>query len=340
MDADEFVDYCKSHINLEESGLRQPSAQDIRRWTDLNILHTPPYLKNDIHIVIGVLRLESEAVGPRAIPGHISPRPQYGPRVRKEKRLKKQERKDWKRQVNAQISSADFQEMVSLARKSLMLPESGLPAEQVDAFLFSSFLAAWCNYCWSLEPFQRRFLALEGKEARTEYLRPMLGKFSELIAEYTMPEQSRPQAVDWLLCTKLIAARLSSILGIDNTSDMFLYILSPELRSPESWHLRRINPGQNPFRRQFERFTEALMLFSEEEPSNGTARKYIDTTAQLTFDLLEGKITWEESRTVYARTFPFYSVELPDAHRMRAKRATHKLPYSEILKAAGSFLSQ
>jgi hypothetical protein len=183
-------------------------------------------------------------------------------------------------------------------------------------------------------------LPIKEEQARADYLRPALGKLAEVVAQYTMPTPPRAQAVDWLLCAKLIAARLCSFLGIDNVQDMFLYILCPESRKPESWRLRQIKSGQAPFRRQFAYFAQALLPFSEEGTSGRRLRGYIDSAARATFDLLQKKATWEECRKAYARVFPFYMPESTEALRVRARRAAQKIPYSDVLKVARSFFGR
>jgi len=150
--------------------------------------------------------------------GMLFPRgecPQCGPRFRRKGRLNREERKGWLQEVKRRISSSEFQEIVVLARKSLTIPENGLPTAEMNAFLWAAYIGAWCNYCWALEQFQRSILPIEGEEARAEYLRPMLGKFAEVVAQYTMPTPPRAQAIDWLLCAKLIASRLCALVDID-----------------------------------------------------------------------------------------------------------------------------
>ena len=101
--------------------------------------------------------------------------------------------------------------------------------------------------------------------------------------------------------------------------------------------MRRIKPGQDPFRRQFGRFIQALLPFAEEEVSRRPFKTYIDAAARATFDLLQRKATWEQCRRAYARAFPFFMPESTEALRVRAKRATQKFPYSDILSVARSF---
>ena len=162
---------------------------------------------------------------------------------------------------------------------------------------------------------------------------------AEVIAHYSMPEPPRPQAVDWLLCAKMMAARLCSFLGIDNIEDMFCYVLCPESRKPESWRLKQIRQGQDPFRRQFGYFAQALLPFGQSETSKRPMKDYIDSAARATFELLQKKATWEECRKVYARTFPFYMPDSTEAMRVRAGRAARKIPYNDVLKVARSFFS-
>jgi len=280
---------------------------------------------------------------PDCLDGMLFPRgecPQCGSRFRKEGRPKREERREWEQEVKTRISSSDFQETIALARKSITIPENGMTPEEMDAFLWAVHIGAWCNYCWSLETFQRHMLPIEGEKARAEHLRPSLGKLAEVVAQYTMPAPPRAQAVDWLLCTKLAAARLCSFLGIDNVEDMFLYVLCPESRKPESWRLRQIKKGHDPFRRQFGYFAQALLPFGQDKTSKRPMKGYIDSAARATFELLQKKATWEECRKAYARAFPFYMPESTEAMRVRAGRAAHKIPYSDVLKFARSFFNR
>ena len=280
---------------------------------------------------------------PDCLDGMLFPRgecPQCGSRFRKEGRPKREERREWEQEVKARISSSDFQETIALARKSITIPEKGMTPADMDAFLWAVHIGAWCNYCWSLETFQRYMLPIEGEKARAEYLRPALGKLAEVVAQYTMPTPPRAQAVDWLLCAKLIAARLCSFLGIDNVEDMFLYVLCPESRKPESWRLRQIRQGQDPFQRQFGYFAQALLPFGQDETSKRPMKGYIDSAARATFELLQKKATWEECRKAYARAFPFYMPESTEAMRVRAGRAAHKIPYDDVLEFARSFFNR
>ncbi|MFA5308417.1 MAG: hypothetical protein WC370_02895 [Dehalococcoidales bacterium] len=265
--------------------------------------------------------------------------PQCGSRFRKEGRLKPEERKKWEQETKARISSSDFQGMIALARQSLSIPEKGMPPEDMNALLWAVHIAAWCNYCWSLETFQMRMLPMKEEKDRLEYLRPTLGKLAEVVAQYTMPAPPRAQSVDWLLGAKLVAARLCSFLGIDNVEDMFLYVLCPESRKPESWRLRQIRQGKDPFRRQFGYFAQALLPFGQDKASKRPMKGYIDSAAKATFELLQKKTTWEECRKAYTRAFPFYIPESAEAMRVRAGRAAKKIPYSDVLKFARSFFT-
>jgi len=265
--------------------------------------------------------------------------PECGSHFRKEGRPKREERRQWDQEVKARISSSDFQEMIALARKSLTIPENGMSPEDAYAFLWAVHFGAWCNYSWSLEAFQRKMFPIKEEKARAELLRPAMGKQAEVIAHFSMPEPPRAQAVDWLLCAKLIAARLCSFLGIDNVEDMFLYVLCPESRKLESWRLRQIRKGQDPFRRQFGYFAQAVLPFGQDETSKRLLKGYIDSAARSTFELLQKKTTWEECRKTYANAFPFYMPESTEAMRVRAGRAAEKIPYDNVLKFARSFFA-
>ncbi|MFC2044726.1 hypothetical protein ACFLT8_06015 [Chloroflexota bacterium] len=279
---------------------------------------------------------------PDCMDGMLFPRgecPQCGSRFRREGRPKHEERREWAKEVKTRISSGDFQEMIALARKSITIPQNGMTLGDAKAFLWAVHIGAWCNYSWSLEAFQRKMLPIKEEKARAELLRPAMGKMAEVIAHYSMPEPPRAQAVDWLLCAKLIAARLCSFLGIDNVEDMFFYVLCPESRKPESWRLRQIRQGQDPFQRQFGYFAQALLPFGQDGTSKRLLKGYIDSAARATFALLQGKATWEECRKAYARAFPFYMTESTEAMRVRAGRASHKIPYDDVLKFARFFFA-
>ena len=337
MNKSEFASYCRQHISPEESGLSYPSIDDIERWSKHGYFrYAPQYNKDDIHLVFAILRNEKESRGERAgkevLESEKRPEQEKAPIV-------KYESVKWKQQVADKINSAEFQEMVALARKTLTLPENGYPSQQAIMFLFSASLAVWCNYCWSLETFQRKFLALEGEKARVEFLRPILGEHAPLVAKYTMPEPPRAHCVDWLLCAKLIAARLSTFLGIDNGSDIILYLLCPDFRPPESWQLKPVTNAEDSSRHQFARFIGAVLPVPETVLSSRAMNKAIHASVRLAFDLTRDDANWEQIRTAYRRLFPFYEAVFPDTLRMRARRAVEDLPYAEILKFVTDFFA-
>jgi len=278
---------------------------------------------------------------PNCLDGMLFPRgecPQCGSRFRGKGRLNRKERKGWEEEVRKRISSSEFQEMVALARESLSIPEGGWPEAEMIARLWAVHIAAWCNYCWSLDIFQRSMLPIKEEQARVEYLRPVLGDaLAKVVAEYTMPKPSRAHNIDWLLCAKLIAARLCTVVGVDNVQDMFLHMLCPKSRNPESWRMKPIKSGQDPFRRQFGYFIQAVLPYAGEGVTRRPLKDQIDAAARATFDLLHGKITWDDCRRVYARAFPFFPSESTEALRVRATQATKDLPYDDILRFAHSF---
>jgi hypothetical protein len=337
MNKSEFASYCRQHISPEESGLPYPSVEDIERWTKHGYFgYAPQYHKDDIHLVFAILRNEKEFQGEQA----GKEVPDSGKKPEQEKvPIIEYESDKWKQQIADRINSSEFQEMVTLARKTLTLPENGYPPQQAIMFLFSASLAVWCNYCWSLETFQRKFLALKGEEARVEFLRPVLGEHAPLVAKYTMPEPPRAQCVDWLLCAKLIAARLSTFLGIDNGSDIILYLLSPDLRPPESWQLKPVTDEEDSSRRQFTRFISAVLPVPETALSGRAMNKAIHASIRLAFDLTKDDANWEQIRAAYRRLFPFYEAVFPDTLRMRARRAVEDLPYADIFKFVKDFFA-
>ncbi len=343
MNKSEFASYCREHISPEESGFSYPSEEDIGRWTKHGFFRfAPQYNKDDIHLVFSILRNEKE-LQTDEIPETV-PEPSRSPGTESEIVPRRPQVSDYesnrlKQQIEERFTSAEFQEMVSLARKTLTLPEKGFSPEQTVTFTFSAFLAVWCNYCWSLEVFQRKFLAMESEEERVKFLRPVFGEHATLIAKYTMPEPQRAQFVDWLLGAKLIAARLSTFLGIDNSSDMILYLLCPSLRPPESWQLNPITKEEDPSRRQFSRFINAVLPLPEETLSGRVFNRTIHAGVRLAFDLTKEDANWEQVRVAYQNLFPFDEIDFPDALRMRTKRAIEDLPYIEILKFVTDFFS-
>ena len=343
MNKSEFTSYCRQHISPEESGLPYPSVEDIDRWSKHGYFrYAPQYHKDDIHLVFAILRNEKEFRGEQA--GKEVPESEKRPEQEKvpigdREPITEYESEKWKQQIAARVGSSEFQEMVTLARKSLTLPENGYPPQQAIMFLFSASLAVWCNYCWSLETFQRKFLALEGEQARVEFLRPVLGEHAPLVAKYTMPEPPRAHCVDWLLCAKLVSARLSTFLGIDNGSDIILYLLSPDLRPPESWQLKPAIGEEDSSRRQFTRFISAVLPVPETALSGRAMNKTIHASVRLAFDLTKDDANWEQIRAAYRRLFPFYEAIFPDTLRMRARRAVEDLPYADMLKFVMDFFN-
>jgi len=337
MNKSEFASYCRQHISPEESGLPYPSVEDIERWTKNGYFrYAPQYHKDDIHLVFAILRNENEFRVEQA--GKEMAESAKRPEQEKEPIIEYESDK-WKQQIADRINSPEFQEMVALARKTLTLPEDGHPPQQAIMFLFSASLAVWCNYCWSLETFQRKFLALESEKARVEFLRPVLGEHAPLVAKYTMPEPPRAHCVDWLLCAKLVAARLSTFLGIDNCSDIILYLLSPRLRPPESWQLKPVTGEEDSSRRQFARFISTVLPVPETALSGRAMNKTIHASVRLAFDLTKDDANWEQIRGAYRRLFPFYEAVFPDTLRMRARRAVEDLPYVDMLKFVMDFFS-
>jgi len=343
MNKADFVSYCRQHISPEESGFLYPSVEDIERWSKHGYFrYAPQYHKDDIHLVFAILRNEKELQ--RDETKRETPEAGERPGTKTEPGLDKEpiteyESEKWQQQVAGRVASSEFQEMVALARKTLTLPENGYPPQQAIMFLFSASLAVWCNYCWSLEAFQRKFLALEGEKARVEFLRPVLGEHAPLVAKYTMPEPPRAQCVDWLLCAKLIAARLSTFLSIDNGSDIILYLLSPDLRPLESWQLKPVTDAEDSSRRQFTRFISAVLPLPEMALSGRAMNKTIHASVRLAFDLTKDDANWEQIRAAYRRLFPFYEAIFPDTLRMRAKRAVEDLPYADMFKFVTDFFS-
>ncbi len=343
MNKSEFTSYCREHINPEESGLMYPSGEDIERWTKHGYFrHAPQYNKDDIHLVFAILRNEQdlqtgEARGANSHPGNI-PSPESEVASRRTAASDNESGK-LKRQIVNRFTSTEFQEMVRLARKTLTLPEKGFSPERTITFLFSASLAAWCNYCWSLEAFQRKFLALESEEERIAFLRPVFGEHAPLLAKYTMPEPQRAQFIDWLLCAKLLTARLSTFLGLDNGSDMMMFLLCPELRPLKSWQLKPVTRADDPAERQFSRFISAILPVSEETLANRTFKKTIQASVRLAFDVTRENTNWDQMRAAYQNLFPFDEIDFPDALRMRTKRAVENLPYTELFKFTMAFFN-
>jgi hypothetical protein len=103
--------------------------------------------------------------------------------------------------------------------------------------------------------------------------------------------------------------------------------------------MKPIKAGRDPLRGQFGYFIQAVLPFAGEGTSRRPFKGYIDAAARATFDLLQGKATWDDCRRVYARAFPFFPTESTEALRVRATQATKvlPLPYDDILRFARSF---
>jgi hypothetical protein len=95
--------------------------------------------------------------------------------------------------------------------------------------------------------------------------------------------------------------------------------------------LRQIRQGQDPFRRQFGYFAQALLPFGKGGTSKPSLKRYIDSAVRSTFELFQNRTTWEECRKLYAYTFPFYMSESTEAMRVRAGRAAQKISYKDVL---------
>jgi len=64
----EFIDYLKQHIH-PDSGLRQPSAEDVKQWTELGFFkYAPEYYREDVQTAIHLLQLERKTLGRRVLP--------------------------------------------------------------------------------------------------------------------------------------------------------------------------------------------------------------------------------------------------------------------------------
>lgn len=253
----------------------------------------------------------------------------------------------WEKRIYHQLSSADFQEKVVLARRALGIPENGCSRDEAVNRFLSAHIAAAITYGWTLEHFQRIYLSLD-KQARTKHLEQVFGeKWAKFVADLTMSKSDRANWVEWLIAGKLVAARLCSLLGeagevaIDNVSDMFQYIVSPELRPLHSWKLRPAKRGRDPWQRQFDSFLQVVPLLADESKGRRQSRTLAAAALKLTFDLLEGKITFDECRKSYAAAYPFpvpEEAEPTSTTKMRAYRAIRKLPYQQVLKAIRSLL--
>ncbi|GAJ17700.1 unnamed protein product [marine sediment metagenome] len=70
MNRGEFIDYLKQHIH-PDSGLRQPSAEDVKQWTELGFFkYAPEYSREDVPTAIHLLQLERKTLGRRVLPEH------------------------------------------------------------------------------------------------------------------------------------------------------------------------------------------------------------------------------------------------------------------------------
>ena len=362
MNIDEFVDYYNMH-KPPSPDFPAISADDIKQWVEQQSLHPAPYYRSDIHTVYDLLKRRSELQEAEPIPrprktGREMPEClewwdgeslELGEKCPECGRVGKAEpvlEPGWEERVRSQLFSLEFQEKVILARRVLDIPDSGWPQDEAINRLLCAHIAAACSYSLSLERFQRLYLSLD-EEARAEHLQPFFGgKWAKFIARLTMPASGRAESIEWLLACKLIAARLCSLLGqgkvtIDNVSDMFLYIVCPELKPFDSWELRPVGRGQDPWQRQFDSFLHAVSLLPDENKGRKQSRTVVATALKLTFDFLEGKVSFDECRRAYAAAFPFLipeSIDPTSTAKMRAHRAAKKFPYQWILKAARSLL--
>ena len=242
-----------------------------------------------------------------------------------------------KQDVMRQIHSPQFQEQVKLARRTFQIPENGISREEAIRWLTDSSLACGVLYLWTVEPFQRSVLDIEGQDKREEYFRPSTGQYASLLAWLTYPNNRAPM-VEALLGGKLIAARLSFSLGIDNVPEVLLYLLSPELAPPESWKLHKII-RKDPLQRQLERFIQATMLSTEMYTSSHAIREQAEAAAWMSYHTTKGKSTWEENRRIMATLFPPYRSDYTKKHRMRTKLAAKRAPYAEVLEQLQSFFT-
>jgi hypothetical protein len=250
----------------------------------------------------------------------------------------KKERPETHRQRNAMrqevirsVNSSQFQEQVKLARRTLQIPEAGLSRDEALNSIAWQYWACATTYLWTLELFQRKVLAIKEQDKREEYFRQTIGPYAPLLACLTYPN-NRTEFLDGLIAGKLIAARLSSWLQIDNVPEIFFYLLCPELSPPESWKLHYIEETRvDPFLRQLERFIAAALPLPEGALSRNAIREQAEAAACLAYQMAKGDTTWEENRRMFATFFPSLSSDYVKKHQMRAKRAAKRLPYKDIV---------
>lgn len=368
MDTKEFVNYYCSHKSPEYPEL---SAEDIKMLSTVGALHGPPFYKDDINTVYGILRLLERVTGQRGVrPTSIlcpastmtqahKPKigsgevcwycnngadlsrgercPDCGQWGKKKSSKKRVGSTEWAQSVRQHIQSPEFQKKIQLYRRVLQITESTMTREQAQCELVWGPLAASIAYLWSVEPFAEKYLNMPSESERRQSLEH-LGQFAEGLAKLTFPDL-RPFYVERLLVSKLIAARLASWLEIDNVIEIWVYLLCPELLPPEKWQLRPLDKRQDPFRRQLERFIQALLPWPGDRVGEREIREATEAASWLFRRVSPEKVTWEYIRRVYNALFPPYRADYQELQRMRASLAAEKLlDVSMIEEFARKFL--
>jgi hypothetical protein len=174
-------------------------------------------------------------------------------------------------------------------------------------------------------------LDIENQEEREKYFRQMMGAHASLLAHLSYPN-NRSGYFDWLMALKLIAARFSSWLGVDNVPEIFLYIICPELSPPQSWQLHPIKEKRDdPLLRQMEHFVLGNLPLDEKILTKRSIRQYLEAAAYFAYRIGKGESTWEENRRMFAALFPALGSEYAKKHQIRANRAAARFVYKDVL---------
>jgi hypothetical protein len=165
-----------------------------------------------------------------------------------------------------------------------------------------------------------------------------LGASAEFATKLTYPFSGRADGVEWLLLAKLISARLASWLETDNASDIFLYLLCPQLQPPDSWGLKRPSHGSDLALLQFQRFMSALLPIPERFMTKRGLRDLFLASAKAARDASPTSL--EDERAVFTAMFPEWGAEYPKKHQVRIRRADRRLQQEQWLKLLSTIIRQ
>lgn len=233
--------------------------------------------------------------------------------------------------VSGKLRSDYFAKLVQLARKRFGIPDGGFSAENALSRLVTVYWACLSTYMQTLEPFHETVLKTQSQAEREAKLREIAGPLASLLATLSFPEKRSPY-LDWMMGLKLEAARLCSWVGISDTWDMLLYIMSPELRPIRDWNVNPISAeAQDPLLEQMEHFLLANLPLNERLFEGRCLREQLEAAAYLAYYLAACKHTWDDNRKAIGMQFPALGSEYTKKHKVRAKRAAQRLKLEEEL---------